>query len=58
VHGDAEAAREPLDEAGLPRAERADERDDVAWAERVAEPLAGGRGVLGAPAQDLSRPRR
>src|SRR3989304_5656551 len=48
-HGPPEPADEALDEAGLARAELADQRDDGARAERPSEPLARGRRLLGAP---------
>src|SRR5437867_9033930 len=44
----AETTHEPLDEAGLPCAELADQGDDVAGPEHRRQPLARGLGLLGA----------
>src|SRR5213076_2733521 len=53
----AETTHEPADEAGLPRAELADEGDDVAGPEPRRQPLARGLGLLGARGGELSRDR-
>src|SRR6266850_3951894 len=55
--GGAEAAYQPLNEAGLAGAQLARESDDRPRSERRAETLAGGLGRLGARADDLNRRR-
>src|SRR5262249_59779540 len=51
----AQPSREPLQEAGLARAQRADAGDDVTRPETRAEPLAERPGLLGAPREEPHR---